>query len=67
MDAADLALSLLGVSRDTGNDGASQVDNSSLNQVEDDTNGAAEERVGNKAVGPDKSVDELSVGLSELS
>lgn len=65
VDLAQLGLGLLGVGRDAGNDGTSQVDNGPLDQVENNTNGATEERVRNEAVGADESVDELSVGGSE--
>jgi hypothetical protein len=66
VEAAQLALSLVGKGWDAGNDGTSKVHNSSLDQVKDNTNGTAEERVGNEAVGANKSVDEPSVGISEL-
>lgn len=66
MELGQQSLSLLGKSRNAGNEGASQVDNGSLNQVQNDTNGATEERVVNEAVGTNESVDERSVGIGEL-
>jgi hypothetical protein len=66
VELAQQTLSLVGKSRDAGNDGASQVDNGSLNQVQDNTNGTTEERVGNEAVGANERVDESSVGTNEL-
>lgn len=66
MEVAQKALRLLGKSGNASNDSASQVDNGSLNQVQDDTNGTTEERVGNETVGANKSVDELGVGIDEL-
>lgn len=66
MEVAQQTLSLLGKSRNAGNESASQVDNNSLNQVQNDTNGATDERVGNEAVGANKRVDERSVGIDEL-
>lgn len=66
VNAAQQGLGLLGKSRNAGNNGTSQVDNGSLNQVQDDSNGATEERVGNDTVGAKKSVDELSVGTDKL-
>lgn len=66
MELAQQGLSLLGKSRDAGNDSTGQVDNGPLNQVQDDTDGATEERVGNEAVGTNERVDERSVGIDEL-
>lgn len=66
MELAQQTLSLLGKSRNAGNEGASEVDNGSLNQVQDDADGATEERVGNEAVGTNEGVDEGSVGIDEL-
>lgn len=66
MDLAQQALGRAGVGRDTGNDGAGQVDNGTLNQVEDNIDGAAEDGEGEETVGADEGVDELGVGLNEL-
>lgn len=66
MEGAQQTLGLLGISGNAGNDSTSQVDNGSLNQVQDDANGATEERVGNETVGANKGVDELGVGINEL-
>lgn len=66
VELAQQALSLLGKSRNAGNDGTSQVDNGSLNQVQNDTDGATEERVHNETVGANERVDEDSVGIDEL-
>lgn len=65
MDLAQQALGRAGVGRDTGNDGAGQVDNGTLNQVEDNIDGAAEDGEGEETVGADEGVDELGVGLNE--
>lgn len=64
---AQQGLSLLGKGRDAGNESTGQVDNGSLNQVQDNTDGATEERVGNEAIGTEESVDERSVGIHKLS
>lgn len=66
MDLAQQGLGLVGVGRDTGNDGTGQVDNGTLNQVEDNTDGATEEGVGNEAIGADEGIDEVRVGFREL-
>lgn len=67
MDLAQQALGLVGIGRNTGNDGTGQVDNGTLNEVEDNTDGATEEGVGDDTVGADEGVDEVRVGLNELS
>lgn len=67
VELAQQALSLLGKSRNAGNDSTGQVDNGSLNQVQNDTDGATEERVGNETVGTKETVDERSVGIDKLS
>lgn len=66
MDLGQQTLGLVGVGRDAGNDGTGQVDNGTLNQVEDNGDGATEEGVGDEAVGAEEGVDELGVGLNEL-
>jgi hypothetical protein len=66
VELAQQGLGLLGKSRDAGNDSSGQVDNGSLNQVQDDTDGATEERVGKEAVVTNESVDERSVGIDKL-
>lgn len=65
MDLAQQGLGLVGVGRDTGNDGTGQVDDGTLNQVEDNTDGATEEGVGDETVGADEGVDETRVGVRE--
>lgn len=67
MDLAQQGLGLVGIGRDTGNDGTGQVDDGTLNQVEDNTDGATEERAGEETVGADEGIDKPGVGLNELS